>query len=156
MRDGLRGLIPKTRARGKGVSMSPKPIAPYKSGLVVLFNASLFTVSLLNFLYDVFISPPGAGLWICSRTSPSLWEPPSHSDQFLSPRLSCITRVCSLDPSWCITYTKSYPIGQQFLAVQVTQCCLLHFPSTKWVLTSAVNSTNVSGNSVTIAETGSQ
>lgn len=37
--------------------MSPEPIAPYKSGLVVLINASLFIVSLLNFLCDVFSSP---------------------------------------------------------------------------------------------------
>jgi hypothetical protein len=50
VRDGLRGFVPKTGARGRGASMSPKPIAPYKSGLVALFNASLFIIFLLTFL----------------------------------------------------------------------------------------------------------
>jgi hypothetical protein len=41
-RDDLRGLVPKTRAGGGRASMIPEPIALYKSGLVVLFNVSLF------------------------------------------------------------------------------------------------------------------
>jgi hypothetical protein len=48
--DELRRLVPKTRARGSRASIIPKPIAPYNSGLVVLFNVSLFifpSVSLL-------------------------------------------------------------------------------------------------------------
>ena len=35
---------------------------------------------------------------------------------------------------------------------KLSQRCLLHFPSAKWVLTSAVNSANISNNSVTITE----
>jgi hypothetical protein len=35
---------------------------------------------------------------------------------------------------------------------RLSQRCLLHFPSAKWVLTLVVNSTNVSNNSVIITE----
>jgi hypothetical protein len=81
------------------------------------------------------------------RTSQSLWHPPSYGD--LVPFAATVlhhSRLPSLALPWYILIPNRCRLSQR---------CLLHFPSAKWVLTSAVNSTNVSNNSVTITETGS-
>ena len=57
---------------------------------------------------------PGAGFWMCPETSQLLWHPPSHGDQFLSPRLSCITRVL---PLGSVVVHYLYQIGTGYPSV---------------------------------------
>jgi hypothetical protein len=123
-RDDLRGLVPRTRARGRGASMSsPKLIVPYKSGLVVLFSVSLFIIFLFNSSVSLHL--------ICSqaRASGCAPRPPSSSGILLltasvpfaatvlhhSRLASWVCRGALLIPNRC----------------RLSQRCLLHFPSAK-------------------------
>src|SRR5437660_1680097 len=94
------------------------------------------------------LTPPGAGLGMCPKDLPVPLAP-SFSRQ-LVPFAAAILHHSRLLP---LVYLGALLVPNR---CRLSQRCLLYFPSAKWVLTSAVNSTNVSNNSVTITETGSQ
>lgn len=83
--------------------MIPEPIAPYNSGLVVLFNASLLIIFLPDLLCDVLCSSR-RGLWMC----------PLLLTRLVRFAATCITRVC---PPWIYLGDYLYQIGAGYPSI---------------------------------------
>jgi hypothetical protein len=91
--------------------MIPEPIAPYNSGLVVLFNATLFIIFLLNFSVMSSLTVPKRGPLDVSQ---DLAVPlaPLLLTAISSFRRDCLASLAfaPFGLSWGITHTKSVQV----------------------------------------------